>query len=272
MSGSGRWLLVAGLAPIVAARPASAEQIQAVEVEVGGRTVHALCTDGTRRVVLLQGESGDAESWRPVLDRLGPGSGACAYDRLWAGAPGEGRGWFELLDELHDVHRALGFRPGYVLVGHSVGGLYARLLAMDRPRDVGGLVLVDPVHEDLPEEARRGMPERAWSAWMARRLQPNADGVREIELARHARRSHLPDIPVTVITAMVRQDGDGFDARFLQEAARRVHASILHGVRQARHVPADGSGHDVPSAAPDLVASEIDRMVRLTTEPRFSIR
>jgi len=268
MSGSVRWLFVAGLAAIVAARPASAEQIQDVQVEVGGRSVHALCTDGPRTVVLLQGESDDAEGWRPVLERLGSGSGACAYDRLWAGAPGEGRGWFELLDELHDVHRALGLREGYVLVGYSVGGLYARLLAMDRPGDVGGLVLVDPAHEDLPEEARRGMPADAWSAWMARRLQPNEDGVREIELARYARGGHLPDIPVTVVTAMVRQDGGGFDARFLQEAARSVHASILDGVRRARHVPANGSGHDVLSAAPDLVASEITRMVRLTTDPR----
>jgi len=272
MSGMGRWLLVAGLVATVTARSARAEQIQDVEVEVGGRMVHALCTDGARTVVLLPGESDDAESWRAVLDRLGRGSGACAYDRPWVGAPGEGRGWFELLDELHDVHRALGFRQGYVLVGYSTAGLYARLLAMDRPRDVGGLVLVDPVHEDMPEEARHGMPADAWSAWMARRLQPNADGVRESELAGYARRGHLPDIPVTVITAMVRQDGDGFDARFLQEAARRVHASILDGVRQARHVPANGSGHDVPTAAPDLVASEITRMVRLTTEPRVSIR
>ena len=59
MSGSGRWLLGVGLAVILIARPASAEQIQPVEVEVGGRTVHALCTDGPRRVVLLQGESDD---------------------------------------------------------------------------------------------------------------------------------------------------------------------------------------------------------------------
>jgi pimeloyl-ACP methyl ester carboxylesterase len=268
MSGGSRWLLMAGLLMVVAARPATADQrqIRDVEVTVGGRTVHALCTDGPLQVILLHGESGGAQSWRPVLERLSGSVGACAYDRLWTGAPGEARGWFELLGELHDVHQALGAAPGYALVGHSIGGLYARLLAADRPSDVGGLVLVDPVHEDLPEEARPGMPAEAWSSWMDRRQQPNGDGVREIELARHARRSRLPDIPVTVITAMVRRDGGGWDARFLTEAARRVHASILQGVRLARHVPADGSGHDVPLEAPDLVAAEIMRMVRMTTE------
>jgi pimeloyl-ACP methyl ester carboxylesterase len=269
MSVGGRRLLTAGFLMVFTARPATAEwrQVREVEAEVGGHVVHALCTDGPRRVVLLHGESGGAESWRPVLERLAGRAGACAYDRFWDGTPGQARGWFELLDELHDVHQALGVEPGYTLVGHSVGGLYARLLAADRPHDLGGLVLVDPAHEDMPEEARRGMPAEAWSEWMARRLRPSADGVREIELARHARRSRLPDIPVTVITPMVRRDGNGWDARFLMEAARRVHESILQGVRIARHVPANGSGHDVHLEAPDLVAAEIVRMVRMTTGP-----
>lgn len=269
MAGRGRWMLLAGLVVALTARPAMADQQQVRDVQtvVGGRPVHALCTDGPVQVILLHGESGGAESWRPVLERLEGRVGACAYDRVWSGPPGEGRGWFELMDELHDIHQALGVPAGYTLVGHSIGGLYARLLAADRPHDVGGLVLVDPAHEDMPEEAKRGMPADAWSAWMDSRLQPNADGVREIELARHARRSRLPDIPVTVITAMVRKDGDGWDARYLAEAARRVHASILQGVRLARHVPANGSGHDVPLEAPDLVATEITRMVRMTTGP-----
>jgi len=267
MSGRGWWVLMACLFVALSAGPAKADQQQVHEVEavVAGRRVHALCTDGPLRVILLHGESGGAETWRPVLERLEGRVGACAYDRTWTGSAGESRGWFELLDELHDTDQALGARPGYTLVGHAIGGLYARLLAADRPHDVGGLVLVDPAHEDMPEESRRGMPADAWSAWMDRRLQPNADGVREIELARHARRSRLPDIPVTVITAMVHKDGDGWNARVLTEAARRVHASILQGVRIARHVPANGSGHDVPLEAPDLVAAEITRMVRMTT-------
>jgi pimeloyl-ACP methyl ester carboxylesterase len=255
------------LAPVVGllvavGQPVAAEQVRDVEATVGGRTVHALCTDGPRQAVLLHGDSGGAESWRPVLEHLSGRVGACAYDR--PAADGGERGWFELLDELRQAHAALGFEPGYTLVGFDVGGLYARLFAVDRPWEVGGLVLVDPAHEDWPREARPGMPSDAWSQWMAERRRPNADGVRESELARRARGTRLPDVPVTVITATERESGEGWNERFLAEAARRVHASILRGVRTARHIPATGSGHNVPLEAPDLVAEEIARMVRMT--------
>jgi len=267
MSGHRRRLLLAGVLIAAAARPLSAEQMSVVDVRVGESTVHALCTDGPRRVILLHGESGDAESWRPVLQRLAGGVGACAYDRArTASGTVPARGWFELMDDLRNVHTALGVEPGYTLVGHSIGGLYARLLAADRPADVGGLVLLEPVHEDMPKAVLPGMPTAAWSEWDTRRRRPNADGVVEIDLAERARGSRLPPIPVTVITATRRREGGGWDARFLNEAARRVHASILRGVRSARHVPASGSGHDVPFEAPDLVAGEISRMVRMTSK------
>lgn len=256
------------VALLVLVRPASADQVREVEVPLDGEgdSLHALCTDGRREAVLLHGGSGGAELWRPVLERLAGRIGACAYDRPTPGSEGTGpdRGWFELLDELRRWHTALGFEPGYVVVGYDVGGLYARLLAVDRPRDVGGLVLVDPAHEDWPREARAGMPSDAWAAWVAERRRPNADGVREADLARRARGSHLPDIPVTVITATERERGPGWNTRFLAEAARRVHSSILRGVRTARHIPATGSGHNVPLEAPELVAEEIARMVRMT--------
>ena len=254
---------VAVLSPLWPA-PIAGDQIRDVSIPVGDRTVHALCTAGPRSVVLLHGEGGSAESWRPVLRRLSGTVGACAYDRGESRQLSEGRGWFELMYELQSVHAALGVEPRYILVGHAIAGLYARLYAVDRPLDLGGLVLIEPAHEDLPDAVVLGMPDAALTKWAARRSSPNGDGVRETDLARHARGSRLPDIPVAVITAMTRKDGNGWDARFLSQAARRVHASILRGVRSARHIPAAGSGQEVHLEAPDLVAREISRMVRMT--------
>jgi pimeloyl-ACP methyl ester carboxylesterase len=162
----------------------------------------------------------------------------------------------------------LGVEPAYTLVGHSIGAMYARLLAADRPGDVGALVLVDPAHEDLPEAVVPGMPKEAWSQWMARRQHPNPDGIREVDLSRHARRSRLPDVPVTVISAMKREEGPGWNTRLVTEATRRVHASLLDGIRVQRHVPASESGPMVHLEAPDLVAREIARIVPMTTGPR----
>jgi len=254
----------------VAHVPAAGEgppQVRELTVDLDDGPVRALCTEGSHRVLLLPGDRAAADEWRPVLSRLAGRVGACAYDRATDREEGtsEGRGWFELLDEMRRVQDALGLGHGYTLVGKGTAGMYARLYAGDRPLDVGGLVLIDPVHEDMPEEARRGMPQEAWSAWMSGRRRPNADGVRETELSRHARETSLRDIPVTVVTPMQWPDGDGWDGRYLFEAARRVHASILRGVRSGRHIPVPGTGDGLLMDHPDLVAREIERIAGMTS-------
>jgi pimeloyl-ACP methyl ester carboxylesterase len=238
-----------------------APQVLEREVRVGDRTVRALCTPGARQALLLHGDGARAEDWRPVLERLDGLLGACAYERVRLDGDADPRGWYELLDEMRRIHGALGFRDGYTLVGHSLGGLYARLYAAERPHDVSALVLVDPAHEDMPDKVQSWMPRPVWEEWMRLRSHPNADGVRETELAERARSMRPSGSPVTVITGMRRPDPNGND-RFLSEAARRVHASILEGVARGRHVPATRSGHDVHLDEPDLVAREIARSVR----------
>ncbi|GAA3990852.1 alpha/beta hydrolase [Allokutzneria multivorans] len=86
-----------------------------------------------------------------VYDRLGTG---------WSDAVDLPRTGEQVIDDLRELLRVADVPGPYVLVGHSLGGLYARLHAKRFPDEVAGLVLLDPTHEDvvdyLPEaEARR---------------------------------------------------------------------------------------------------------------------
>jgi pimeloyl-ACP methyl ester carboxylesterase len=248
-----------------AATPETAREIQELHIVVDGSTIRALCTDGRRQVVIWHGEGGSADTWRPVLERLDGAVGACAFDRRGSGAsrpePGS-RGWFELVDELRRIHLALGFESDYVLVAHALGGLYARVFAADRPTDLAGLVLLDPTHEDMLDRLRTAMPAAEWEARSAIRRLPNDDGVIERAVAERARRARLPDIPTTVITPTTRTAPEGWDARFVDEAARQLQGAILRGITLARHIPAGRSGRDAQLDQPGLVAEEILRTVR----------
>jgi pimeloyl-ACP methyl ester carboxylesterase len=50
--------------------------------------------------------------------------------------------------ELHTMLRAASVKAPYVLVGHSIGGLIARVYAEQYPEEVAGMVLVDPTNEN----------------------------------------------------------------------------------------------------------------------------
>lgn len=265
------WVVLAALAPIAApvqiAAPPQDALVEEVRLDVAGRSVRALCTGPSPKVVLLHDAGQDADDWHRVLEWLAPGVSACAYDRgsLYGGdgEPAE-RGWLELLEDLASVHAALDVEPRYVLVGQGEGAMYARLLAASRRGNTpSGLVLLEPSHEDLPRLMRPAMPEEDWERWMARRTAPNADGVRPLSLDARARSSRIPAMPVTVVTATIRPAREGWDGRFVDEAARRAHEELVRGRPFGRHVPAPGSGPNVSSDAPALVADEIFRILRI---------
>jgi len=82
-----------------------------------------------------------------IYDRAGTGwSDAAPMRRSAAATVGELRGLLSLA----------GIAPPYVLVGHSLGGLFARRYTQLHPSEVAGLVLLDPAHEDYDAY----MPER----------------------------------------------------------------------------------------------------------------
>ena len=209
------WLLAA---TTVLGFPGVPREVHELQITIGGVTVRALCTDGPRDVLLLHDAGSTSDSWRPVLERLDEHVGACAYDRRGSGKsvpPPTERGWYELLDELSHVHRALGFDRDYMLVGHGLGGLYARMYVIDRPRELGALLLVDPSHEDMPDRFAAGMPERERLEWIEQRSVPNLDGIRKVSLDTRLRRLRTPRVPVTVLTAAQRSGSEGWNSQFI---------------------------------------------------------
>ena len=120
-------------------------------VDVGGRTLHALCSGaGAPTVVLEAGASAFAIDWSLVQPGIARSNRVCSYDRAGYGwsEPGGPETADRVVADLHAMLQAAGEKPPFVLVGASRGGLFVRLYAARYPDDVSGMVLVDPSHED----------------------------------------------------------------------------------------------------------------------------
>ncbi len=52
----------------------------------------------------------------------------------------------QIVADLHQLLQQQGHKPPYVLLGHSLGGLYMQLFARQYPKDVKGLLLVDALY------------------------------------------------------------------------------------------------------------------------------
>jgi len=101
-------------------------------------------------LVLLHYWGGSVRTWEPLLDRL-RGLLPAAPDVLAVDARGWGRsrglpgpfGLHRLADDTRAVLAEAGVQD-HVLVGHSMGGKVAQLVAADRPVGLRGVVLVAP--------------------------------------------------------------------------------------------------------------------------------
>lgn len=131
-----------------AAEPAKPSRLQPLP---DGRHINLRCTGrGGPTVLLESGFGAGVNAWvkvQPVLARSGR---VCAYDRAGYGFSDVGplpRDGVAIARDLDFALRGAREAGPFVVVGHSAGGLYARLFAARRQSDVVGLVLVDPTLE-----------------------------------------------------------------------------------------------------------------------------
>ncbi len=152
------WLLSSRAKKRLAAQYPSPGQM----VDVGGFRMHIHCQGDHDRgptVVLDSGQAEPSLAWALVQPAVAEFARVCAFDRAglgWSEPSPEPRSLANYVKEQHTLLARAGIEPPYVLVGHSAGGLYARVYAHKYPDEVAGMVLVDAGHEDLdvrPPEA-----------------------------------------------------------------------------------------------------------------------
>jgi pimeloyl-ACP methyl ester carboxylesterase len=117
---------------------------------------------GDLALVFLHYWGGSSGTWRKVIAALPKTYRTVAIDhRGWgeSDAPASGYGLADLADDAQGVIEALELKQ-YILIGHSMGGKVAQLMASRRPDGLAGLVLVapsPPLPMAIPPEVREAM-------------------------------------------------------------------------------------------------------------------
>jgi len=214
-------------------------------------------------VVFENGLDGTMASWTKVIPAVSKDAATFAYNRPGYArsdpvtTPRDGQ---HVIDELRALLASVGARPPYVLVGHSLGGLYMQLYARRYPDDVAALVLVDSTHPDQFRGAGAVEHWPAWFAWgfrmylsMAARAEWDAINATGEEVLALPSVSGKPVIVLSALQPMQESSDLANDAN----AKRRDLARLYPGARQ---VWVD-SGHDIPIQRPQAVVAAIRQVL-----------
>ena len=123
-------------------------------ISLGDRRLSINCDGkaGSATVVLIAGGGRTAEDWAKVQPAVSKFARVCSYDRAGFGesdkAGSKLQSVDEVVDDLHGLLKASDEKRPFILVGHSVAGIYARSFVTKFPREVSGLVFVDSAHEE----------------------------------------------------------------------------------------------------------------------------
>jgi pimeloyl-ACP methyl ester carboxylesterase len=223
------------------------------------RVEFALTNHNTVPIIFENGLGARFEWWKKVLPDISKDSTTFAYNRPGYGksdvvsTPRDGN---HVVDELRELLKSNGLKPPYVLVGHSLGGLYMQLFARHYPNEVSALVLVDSTHPAQLKD--KGAPEN-WPAWFRLMYGATTSAVEKEELNAINSTGEavlaLPtftDKPVIILSALQPMNEKSELANDANEK-RKDFVRLYPGAKQ---VWVD-SDHDIPLDKPESVITAI---------------
>jgi pimeloyl-ACP methyl ester carboxylesterase/ribosomal protein S18 acetylase RimI-like enzyme len=232
-------------------------------IDVGGRYLHIVrAGTGSRTVILDAGGDSDSLVWRHVLPRIAAFAHVVAYDRagLRQSEPGPlPRTARDAVDDLYAALIAADVPGPYVLVGHSMGGLHARLFASLHPAEIAGLVLVDAPHEDMVDEWRGILPLDTWEQFV--RYTSYEGGDYAASRAQIKAAPPLPNVPLVVLTARRGDYPCGWPREGLDAIRVRLQGELPRLVSHGQQHVIENTGHAIHQDRPEIVVEAIRAVI-----------
>jgi len=241
---------------------------QGDRVDLGGRSLYLDCRgEGTPTIVLEAGMGDGVAGWSPVHDGMAATTRTCAYDRAGRGSS-DNRGHHTVADATDDLRRLLqlaGESPPFIVIGHSLGEVDARVFADRHRADVVGLVLVDGFSVDLEADWIHPLlgglrPEYERGAQHFRDLVASVEDLDWPASEAQLRAADVSGFPIIVLRApRVEPRLDEPTNVAIAAAWEDAFESLSPG--HVRYQIAWGAGHIVQADRPDLVIAAARELV-----------
>jgi pimeloyl-ACP methyl ester carboxylesterase len=229
---------------------------------------------GTRTVILESGLGDTLDVWKTVQPLIAAGGCArtLAYNRagyLGSDNSNAPRDSETIVAELRAELQRQNVKPPYVLVGHSLGGLYMQYFARNHPEEVAGLVLVDSTHweQKLAMGNQPNTPYNSRTAvtlfmpWIMRReITDSTEAGKQVHASPVAF-----GVPTIVLSSTRGPAGETPADRAL---AARLQDEIAADFPDADHVRVNDSGHYIQRDHPEVVVEAARKLAGCKPEPK----
>jgi len=237
-------------------------------VDVGGYRLRIECHGtGSPTVVMDSGLDMTRDTWGRVPHDVATFTRTCIYERAGVGesdgATPTPRTSELIVRDLHTLLRNAGEREPFLLVGHSFGGLNARLYASRYPRSIAGLVLVDSSHEEQYERYAALKPPGEREKYLRHEGGANHERVDLLSSAAEVRGAPgLPQVPIVILSA--RPDRLSPQEKREIQVHYEMQAALTRLVSDSKLVFVDKSGHFIQQDHPQVVVETIRELYERT--------
>jgi pimeloyl-ACP methyl ester carboxylesterase len=225
---------------------------------------------GSPTVILEAGWGDDGSTWSLIQPEIAKFTRVCAYDRVGLGHsdPGpEPRTYFLAVMDLHHLLEEAAVESPYILVGHSLGGMYMLLYTHQFPKEVSGLILVDSSHPDSFELSLAAMPPA--SPTDSESVRFYREWFSSVEKDTSMRSEYLEpdslgDLPLIVLTAPNKTRAEDFPKELntkFNQIWLDLHLELVDLSSNSTHFVIEGSDHFIHHDRPEVVIEAILAMI-----------
>lgn len=225
---------------------------------------------GAVPVLFVSGLGEDHKTWQTVQDSISKYTLTISYDRAGLGKSaynGEKKDLASMATELKNLISSLKIYKPFILVGHSLGCQVIKKYASLYPKNIKGIIFLDPGYNE--EKLRARLPDSIWQKREAtlKKYLPKFNEAQQQEVNNVNKNCEmadgitaLPKVPVALFTATRINPsfpGSAVELKVKQE----THDHWLQFLPWAKHIEVNNSRHYIQNDAPDIV---IDKLYDMT--------